>query len=244
MNLLTNAVMALNNTFFELPVYWHNLLVALLTFVYVFSVPPLMDYLVSNHGLSRDISRKIVHICAGSVIIFLPLFQDGHWTQYLNVLVFVVWTLLLVQKGFFAADDDQAVKTMTRTGDKRELLRGTLYFVLVATICGTVFYKQFAGVMAMAVLGWGDGLAPIFGMKLGKMKYRVFCEKTIEGSLAFFVGSALAGLFFVWLIVPSAYNPPVILSIALVATILEGMSPKEVDNILIPVAVVFLAMFV
>ncbi len=236
--------MALNATFFDLPVYWHNALVTLLTFIYVFSVPPLMDYFVTSRGLSRDISRKIVHICAGSVIIFLPLFQDGHWTQYLNVLVFVVWALLLVQKGLFAADDDQAVKTMTRTGDKRELLRGTLYFVVAATICGTVFYKEFSGVLAMAVLGWGDGLAPIFGMKLGKMKYRVFCEKTIEGSLAFFAGSALAGLFFVWLIVPSAFNPAAILLIALVATILEGMSPREVDNILIPLTVIVLAVFV
>ncbi len=234
---------SLQSTFFSLPVLWHNLLVTLLTFAYVFSVPPLMDYLVTNHGLSRDISRKITHICAGSVIVFLPLFHDGHWSQYLNVTVFVVWALLFVQKGLFAADDDQAVKTMTRTGDKKELLKGTLYFVIAGIICGTIFYKDFQGVLAMAVLGWGDGLAPIFGMKMGKMKYRVLCEKTVEGSLAFFVGSALAGLFFVWLVVPAALNVTVILAIALIATIIEGVSPKEVDNILIPVAVVALAAY-
>ena len=233
----------LQTTFFSLSVPWHNALVALLTFLYVFSVPPLMDYLVTNHGLSRDISRKITHICAGTVIVFLPLFQDGHWSQYLNVSVYVVWALLFIQKGLFAADDDQAVKTMTRTGDKKELLRGTFYFVIVGIICGTLYYKQFPGVLAMAVLGWGDGLAPIVGMKMGRMKYRVFCEKTVEGSLAFFLGSALAGIFFVWLIVPAALNVPVILIIALVATIIEGLSPREVDNILIPAAVIGLAAF-
>lgn len=230
----------LDTTFFGLPVVWHNVLVTLLTFVYVFSVPPLLDYLVTNHGLSRDISRKITHICAGTVIIFLPLFQDGHWSQYLNVSVFVVWALLFIQKGFFASDDDQAVKTMTRTGDKRELLRGTLYFVVVGIICGTVYYKQLPGILAMAVLGWGDGLAPIFGVKLGKMKYKVLCEKTVEGSLAFFAGSALAGMFFVWLIVPEAFDLSTILIIALAATIVEGLSPKEVDNILIPLTVIVL----
>jgi phytol kinase len=230
-----------SGTVFDLPVYGHNALVALLTFVYVFSVPPLMDYMVSSHGLSRDISRKIVHICAGSVIVFLPLFQDGHWSQYLNVSVFVVWTLLLVQKGLFAPDDDQAVKTMTRTGDKRELLRGTLYFVIVATLCGTLYYKELPGVLAMAVLGWGDGLAPIAGMKLGKMKYRVFCEKTLEGSLAFFAGSVLAGIFFVWLIVPQQLDIALIVMISLVATLIEAASPREVDNILIPFTVVLMA---
>ena len=230
----------LDTTFFGLPVIWHNVFVAFLTFVYVFSVPPLMDYLVTKHNLSRDISRKITHICAGSVIIFLPLFHDGHWSQYLNVSVYVVWALLFLQKGFFADDDDQAIKTMTRTGDKRELLKGTFYFVIVGIICGTVYYKQLPGVLAMAVLGWGDGLAPIVGMKLGKMKYKVLSEKTVEGSLAFFAGSALAGMFFVWLIIPEAFDLSTILIIALAATIVEGLSPKEVDNILIPLAVIAL----
>jgi len=230
----------LQATFFGLPVLWHNVLIAFMTLIYVFSVPPLMDYLVTNHNLSRDISRKITHICAGTVIIFLPLFQDGHWSQYLNVSVYVIWALLFIQKGLFAADDDQAIKTMTRTGDRRELLKGTFYFVVVGIICGTVFYKQLPGVLAMAVLGWGDGLAPIVGLKLGKMEYKVLCKKTVEGSLAFFAGSLLAGMFFVWLIIPAAFNLSTILIIALVATIVEGMSPKEVDNILIPVVVIAL----
>ena len=229
-------------TFFDLPVVWHNVLVMLLTFAYVFSVPPLMDWLVTNHGLPRDISRKITHICAGSVIIFLPLFRDGDWSRYLNITVFAVWTVLLIQKGLFAADDDQAVKTMTRTGDKRELLKGTLYFVIVAMICGSLYYKQFAGVLAMAVLGWGDGLAPIVGTRMGKMKYKVLSEKSVEGSLAFFVGSLLASLFFVSLIVPAAYDPAKITMIVVAATIIEGISPKEVDNILIPVAVIGLSL--
>lgn len=233
----------LQATFFSLPVVWHNALVTLLTFVYVFSVPPLMDYLVTNHGLPRDISRKITHICAGSAIVFLPLFIDGHWSQYLNITVFAVWTILLIQKGLFAADDDQAVKTMTRTGDKRELLKGTLYFVLVAMLCGTLYYKTFEGVLAMAMLGWGDGLAPVIGTRYGKMKYRILSDKSVEGSLAFLVGSAAAGLFFVSLIVPEAFDAGKILLIALIATAVEGMSPKEVDNLTIPAAVILAAQF-
>jgi dolichol kinase len=151
--------------------------------------------------------------------------------------------VLLIQKGLFAADDDQAVKTMTRTGDKRELLKGTLYFVLVAMICGTLYYKQPAGVMAMAMLGWGDGLAPIIGTRYGKMKYRVLSDKSVEGSLAFLVGSVCAGLFFVHLIVPESFDAGKIIVIALIATIVEGVSPKEVDNLTIPFAVIVASSF-
>ena len=233
----------LHATFFSLPVVWHNALVTLLTFVYVFSVPPLMDYLVTNHALPRDISRKIIHICAGSAIVFLPLFIDTGWSHYLNITVFAVWTVLLIQKGLFAADDDQAVKTMTRTGDKRELLKGTLYFVIVAMICGTLYYKQFPGVLAMAILGWGDGLAPIIGTRYGKLKYRVLSDKSVEGSLAFLVGSIFAGLIFVWLIVPELFDAGKIVTIALIATVVEGVSPKEVDNLTIPFAVIVTACY-
>ncbi|MCW8796906.1 MAG: phosphatidate cytidylyltransferase, partial [Chlorobium sp.] len=40
----------LQTTFFGLPVLWHNVLIAFMTLIYVFSVPPLMDYLVTNHN--------------------------------------------------------------------------------------------------------------------------------------------------------------------------------------------------
>lgn len=233
----------MTETFFLLPVVWHNALVTLLTFVYVFSVPPLMDYLVTNHNLPRDISRKITHICAGSAIMFLPLYIGGDWSHFLNITVFAVWTVLLVQKGLFAADDDQAVKTMTRTGNKRELLKGTLYFVIVAMICGTFYYKQPAGIMAMAMLGWGDGLAPIIGTRYGKIKYYILSDKSVEGSLAFLVGSVCAGLFFVHLIVPESFDATKIIIIALIATVVEGVSPKEVDNLTIPVAVITASYF-
>jgi len=110
-------------------------------------------------------------------------------------------------------------------------------------LCGTLYYKTFEGVLAMAMLGWGDGLAPVIGTRYGKMKYRILSDKSVEGSLAFLVGSAAAGLFFVSLIVPETFDAGKILLIALIATAVEGMSPKEVDNLTIPAAVVLAAQF-
>ena len=132
---------------------------------------------------------------------------------------------------------------MTRTGDKRELLKGTLYFVIVAMICGTIYYKQPAGVLAMAMLGWGDGLAPIIGTRYGKMKYHILSDKSVEGSLAFLAGSLDAGLFFSYLIFPESFNIGKIVIIALIATVVEGVSPKEVDNLTIPLAVIAASRF-
>ncbi len=218
-----------------------NLVATVLTFVYVFGLVALLNLCVTRFGLAQDISRKITHIGAGSVIAFLPLYSDLDWSKYLNVTIFVVWIALLIYKGLFANPEDEAVKTMTRTGDRRELLKGPLYFVIVATICGTLFYKSFPGIVAMATLGWGDGVAPIVGSKYGRLKYKIFSDKSFEGSLSMFIFAFAASLFFVWLVLPSFVNISRILLLAFVATIVEGCSPKEVDNILIPVAVIVAA---
>ena len=221
-----------------------NLIATALTFVYVFGLVALLNFCVIKFGLPQDISRKITHIGAGSLIGFLPLYSDLHWSKYLNVTIFVVWIVLLVQKGFFAKPDDKAVNIMTRTGDRRELLKGPLYFVIVATICGTLLYKTFPGIIAMASLGWGDGVAPIIGSQYGKLKYKILSNKSLEGSLSMFVFAFAASVFFVWLIIPSQLNISRILLLAFIATLIEGCSPKEVDNILIPIAVIVVANFI
>jgi dolichol kinase len=223
---------------FGLSPLYNNLLAALLTIVYVFSFVALMEVCVTRFGLARDLSRKITHIGAGMIIAFLPLFDDTHWSKYLNVSIFVIWIFLLVQKGLFADVNDEAVKTMTRTGDRRELLKGPLYFVIVATICGTLFYKTFEGVLAMAVLGWGDGMAPVIGSRYGKIKYKILSQKSLEGSLTMFASAFIGSLLLIQFILPQEYNFNRILILSAIATVAEGISPKELDNFTIPIAVI------
>ncbi|MGB6299175.1 MAG: phosphatidate cytidylyltransferase [Rivularia sp. (in: cyanobacteria)] len=218
-----------------------NLIVTTLTFIYVFGLVAILNFCVTKFKLPQDISRKITHIGAGSLIGFLALYNDSHWSKYLNVTIFVVWIILLIQKGLFASDDDEAVKTMTRNGDKSELLKGPLYFVIVATICGTLFYKTFPGIMAIATLGWGDGIAPIVGSRYGKLKYEVLSSKSVEGSISMLIAAFTASTFFVWLIIPTELDIMRILLLSAIATVVEACSPKEIDNLLIPSVVILTA---
>ena len=218
-----------------------NIIITAITFIYVFGLVAVMNFCVSRLNLPQDISRKVTHIGAGSLIGFLALYNDLHWSKYLNVTIFVVWIILLIQKGLFASDEDEAVKTMTRNGDKAELLKGPLYFVIVATICGTLFYKTFPGIMAIATLGWGDGIAPIVGSRYGRLKYEVLSNKSVEGSLSMLIVAFAASTFFVWLIIPTELNILRIFLLCVVATVVEACSPKEIDNILIPSVVILAA---
>ncbi len=220
-------------------VWIYNSLIMITGLAYVFAIVGIMDFAVKK-GFPQDLSRKVVHIAAGSWLIFWPLFDASHWTKYLNIAPAALWTILLLIKGFTAKEDDQAVKTMTRYGDRRELLKGPLYFTIVMNVMGTIFFSTSLALTAMGILGWGDGLAPVFGKKMGKHKYNFVTEKSLEGSIAFFLFGLFGALLFNILFATSEINYVLILICITVTTILEALSPKDLDNLIIPVAVIVL----
>lgn len=211
-----------------------NLLVTLLGLVYVFSVVGIMDFAVKK-GFPQDISRKIVHISAGSWLIFWPLYDLTHWTKYLNITPAFIWTILLLIKGFTAKPDDKAVKTMTRTGDRRELLKGPLFFTLVMNLMGTLFLYSPVALTSMGFLGWGDGLAPVFGKRFGKLKFTFLSEKSVEGSIAFLIFGLIASILFNYFFFQRV-DLMLLFICAGLTTLVEALSPKDMDNILIPLA--------
>ena len=215
-----------------------NILITIVSLVYVFGVVAIMDLAVKK-GFPQDLSRKVVHVAAGSWLIFWLVYDSSHWTKYLNITAAFIWTILLLLKGFTAKPDDQAVKTMTRTGDRKELLRGPLYFTLVMNLLGTVFYSTPFALTAMGFLTWGDGLAPVVGTRYGKLSYKVFSTKTIEGSITFFVFGLTGAVLFNTLF-SQTINLEFMLLCAVIATIVEGISPKDFDNIFIPLSIYLL----
>jgi dolichol kinase len=218
-----------------------NILVTLAGFVYVFGVVKVMDMFVQK-GFPQDISRKVVHVAAGSWLIFWPLYDASHWTKYLNILPAAVWTVLLLVKGFTADENDEAVKTMTRTGDRRELLKGPLFFTIVMDLLGTIWFYNPAAITAMGFLGWGDGAAPVIGKRYGKHKYKILSEKSVEGSLGFLI-FGFAGAVLFNLLLNGTVNWELIFYSAFVTVIVEAISPANWDNIFIPVSVLLLYYF-
>ncbi len=220
----------------------HNILITVFALIYVFGTVALLDFFVKK-GLSPEISRKIIHIAAGSWLIFWLFYDATHWTKYLNVLPAFLWTLLLLYKVFFSKLDDKAVQTMTRTGDRRELLKGPLYFTIVMTIMGTVFYNSPVALTAMGFLGWGDGLAPVIGKKFGKIKYTIVTAKTLEGSFAFLFFGFFGAVGFHYLLIGS-FKPFELLFCGIIAALAEAVSPKDIDNLIIPAAIIILYFFI
>ncbi len=125
---------------------------------------------------------------------------------------------------------------LTEEGHSSGLVMYALSYTLLAYLYGTRPYIVAAGIFPMA---YGDSLAALIGFKYGTTKFRVYEEKSIQGSIGMFVGSMLSlslgmlyfsglyGFSFVAQLVP-------ILSVSVITTILEAVSPKGIDNVLVP----------
>jgi phytol kinase len=215
-----------------------NSVIGILEIVYIFIVIGIMDKLVAN-GFPADLSRKVIHIAAGSFVIFWPLFDPSHWSRLFCPAMPLIWVLLFLFKGLSNNTEDPSVKTMTRTGNPRELLRGPLMFAAMMVGIGLFLFNRVSAVVALGMMTWGDGLAPYFGAKYGKAGFQTLgARKTIIGSLTVFVAGVIGSVLMLYVTGLASPGIPwaVLLVAGVVAMIIEALSPHDVDNILIPLS--------
>jgi dolichol kinase len=106
----------------------------------------------------------------------------------------------------------------------------------VAFLFAQKSYIIAAGILPMA---YGDAAASIVGEKFGRHKYALVARKSLEGSAAMFLvtlASLTAGLIFFSVIYGFSFlsKIPALLSVAVVATLVEGFSPMGFDNLTVP----------
>jgi len=216
-----------------------------------------INALMQKKGVSQIITRKFVHIFAGPIfVVTWMLFSGEIISHYIAVIVPLLFVLQFVAIGTGVMKNESFVASMSRTGDPRELLEGTLYYSIVMVLMTFFwFYVPSTGIenanpTALLIIGCvsgGDGLADIIGRKFGgEKKFGIKgSEKTIIGSIGMLVGSILVSSILVLIFsleVPQFNLITLILPIivvSIVATVVEALSPKGIDNFTIFLAVVF-----
>jgi dolichol kinase len=168
-------------------------------------------------------SRKFLHIMVGNVIFILPLFQSRWVMALLAAAPFILLTFLMSPYSPLKIKDQ-----ISTSGHGL----GLVYYAISWTILALIFFDQpWIIAVGIAAMSYGDGMASLIGMKYGKTKYNVFGDtKSIEGSLTMFLVLIVTlGIALTYFNVP--INLLVIGSVALVATIFEGITPKGLDNL-------------
>ena len=238
-------------------VFVWDLVATVISIVILLGIVQINAYIQKKGKVSTIITRKLVHILAGPVfVVTWMLFSGEIVSHYIAVIVPLLFVLQFITIGIGVIKNESFVASMSRSGDPRELLQGTLYYSIVMVLMTFFwFYIPSTGISnanptALLIIGCvsgGDGLAGIIGRKFGRKKIGIKgSEKTFIGSIGMLVGSILVSSILVLIFsleVPSFNIATLILPIivvSIVATIVEAISPKNSDNFTIFVAVIIM----
>ncbi len=230
----------------------NNLLAAFITFVLAITWLRVMDFFAHRGWIDGKLSRKIIHIGTGPLFVLCwLLFDDQSSGRYLAALVPLATTIQFALVGLGVIHDDAAVKAMSRTGVRQEILRGPLYYGIAFVVLTLVFWKDNPiGIIALMVLCGGDGLADIMGKRFNTWKLPWSPQKTWVGSISMLLGGVLLSFFVIWIFTLASvfsidwgiFIPRLIL-LGLLAAAVESIPWKDLDNITVPVISVIAGLF-
>ena len=216
----------------------------LLTFAIAVFFLRLMDFLAHRGWIESRLSRKLIHIGTGPIFVLCWLiFPDLPISRWLAALVPLLITVQFVLVGTGMIRDEAAVRAMSRTGDRREILRGPLFYGIVFIAITLIYWKDsLIGIPALMMMCGGDGIADIVGRRVQSPSLPWSPEKSLAGSLSVFAGGwLLTVLIFAGYVWMGVFNGPVtrfllpITWIALGAMLVESLPFKDVDNITLAV---------
>jgi phytol kinase len=211
-----------------------------------------LDFAAHRGWIGSRLSRKLIHILTGPFFVLCWLLfpsPDLWYYRWLAALVPLLFTVQFALIGLGVVKDEASVKAMSRHGDRREILRGPLFYGIIFVVMTLVFWKESPiGMIALMLMCGGDGLADIMGRGLKSPKLPWNSDKSWAGSLGMLLGGWVVTLLIllVYVLVSAPgfssfghYLLPVTI-IAVLATLVESLPLKDVDNITITLAAVAL----
>lgn len=224
-------------------------LATLFTFAIAVFFLRLMDFFAHRGWIESKLSRKLIHIGTGPIFVLCWLMYPGaSISRWLAALIPLLITVQFALVGTGMIKDEAAVQAMSRTGDRREILRGPLFYGIMFVAITLIYWKDsLIGIPALMMMCGGDGIADIVGRSLRSPKLPWSREKSLAGLLSVFVGGWLMTMFvfmiFVWM---GVFPGPVtrfvlpITLIAIGATLVESLPFKDIDNITLVLASVLI----
>jgi phytol kinase len=228
---------------------WQDILATLATFALALGWLRLMDALAHRGLIEQRLSRKLIHIGTGPLFVLCwLLYSDEPQARWLAALVPLAITVQFALVGLGVIEDPAAVQAMSRTGDRREILRGPLYYGLVFVAVTLLFWRDSpVGMLALMLMCGGDGLADVVGRRWGRARLPWSRDKSWAGSAAMAAGSFVFALATVWLFNALGHFTPALepggtlaalALIALVATAVETLPARDVDNVTVTLAAI------
>lgn len=193
--------------------------------------------LYKSTATNPEITRKIVHIGTGHVILLAWWLQIPAWVGIGASIVAGAIALLSYITPILPGVNSVGRQSL-----------GTFFYAVSIGVSIAWFWPrqlpQYAA-LGILIMAWGDGLAALIGQRFGRHPYRVWGEKkSVEGSLTMFLVSLAVSLPLlvgisgnIWLSGATA------IATAIVATGLEAVSKLGIDNLTVPIGSAAVAFF-
>ena len=183
-----------------------------------------------------ETSRKILHIMVGNIAFILPIFETTEIMAFVAAGPFIIFTFLM--------SPYTPIKSIRGRTSAAGHGMGLVYYSITWTILAYLFFDNMVviaiGILAMS---YGDGFASLIGFKYGKKKYKIFGDKkSYIGSIIMFITTfttMMIAILYYGILVTS-YLVLILVFIALIATLVEGLTPRGFDNLTVPFVAVFL----
>jgi len=233
----------------------------IISFILIMLLVQINAAIEKSGKLSTVVTRKVIHTFAAPVwVVSWLLFSGGVFSRWLAMIVPLLFVIQFAAIGTGKMQNEDFVRSMSRSGDPKELLGGTLYYAFMMVVIGILwFYVPPDGNLANATplalivfgcLAGGDGFADVIGRKYGgESKFGIGgAEKTFAGVIGMFIGSFLFSfvLVFLFSIEVAAFSVvdlilPIVV-VSLVMTIVEAITPKGIDNLTISITAIIVVL--
>ena len=227
----------------------NNIVALIITFIVALAWLRINDYLAHRGWIESHLSRKLIHIGTGPLFVLCwLLFTANPINKFLAALVPLAFTLQFLLIGTGVIKDEASVKAMSRSGDRREILRGPLFYGIIFVLLTIIYWKNSPiGIVGLMLMCGGDGLADILGRKWGTVKVPWNKGKSLVGSLGMLFGGWLLSILIIWIFTAKGIFSPAIQSyllpitiIAVVGMLVESLPLKDIDNITVTLSAVIL----
>ena len=183
-----------------------------------------------------ETSRKVLHIMVGNIAFLLPIFVTKEIMAFIAAGPFILFTFLM--------SPFTPLKSVRGRTSSAGHSMGLVYYSITWTILAYLFFDTMVviaiGIFAMS---YGDGFASLIGVKYGKQKYNIVGdEKSFIGTAAMFfftfITMIIAILYYNIIVdYQFSFSLETVALLALFAgagAIVEGFTPKGMDNLTVP----------
>jgi phytol kinase len=217
----------------SLPSLWFPLTVVILYLGGIILCAELLNRLQKLNG---ELTRKVVHIGTGNVILLAWWLDIPPWIAIAASVIASVVALLSYYLPILPSVNSVGRKSL-----------GTFFYAISIGVLVAWFWQLLPQYTAIGILvmSWGDGMAAIVGQNFGKHPFQFLGnKKSWEGSLTMAIVSFLVtGTILLGVGGDLLPTLGVSLAVALCATFLETFSLLGVDNLTVPLGSAAIAFY-